>query len=163
MQDHAKLAILLDQARMALEPRPGYRARPAWCIEALRELVDLLERHREDVTQAIAGRLHELDDPEAGLLLQLRIDMAAGFYRKAYNRLLSDSDGYLSADAPMPAPMDLAPAEGIRHRLEYLRGEIRAERISYMELNELQGLAQYIEPGDVELLGAAGVPEEVQP
>jgi hypothetical protein len=48
---------------------------------------------------------------------------------------------------------------GIKERLEYLRGELRAERISYGELAELQGLAQHIEPGDVELLEAAGVPE----
>lgn len=47
----------------------------------------------------------------------------------------------------------------IRERLEYLRGEIRAERISYGELAELQGLAEHIEPGDVELLEWAGVPE----
>lgn len=44
-------------------------------------------------------------------------------------------------------------------RLEYLRGELRAERISYGELAELQSLADHIEPGDVELLEAAGVPE----
>lgn len=44
-------------------------------------------------------------------------------------------------------------------RLEYLRGEIRAERISYSELYELQGLAAEIDPGDVELLEWAGVPE----
>jgi len=44
-------------------------------------------------------------------------------------------------------------------RLEYLRGEIRAERISYSELSELQGLADHIDPGDVELLEWAGVPE----
>lgn len=44
-------------------------------------------------------------------------------------------------------------------RLEYLRGEIRAERISYGELAELQTLAPHIDPGDVELLEAAGVPE----
>jgi hypothetical protein len=44
-------------------------------------------------------------------------------------------------------------------RLEYLRGELRAERISYGELAELQGLAEHIDPGDVELLEAAGVPE----
>jgi hypothetical protein len=44
-------------------------------------------------------------------------------------------------------------------RLEYLRGELRAERISYGELAELQSLAEYIEPGDLELLEAAGVPE----
>lgn len=44
-------------------------------------------------------------------------------------------------------------------RLEYLRGQLRAERISWGELAELQGLAEHIEPGDVELLEAAGVPE----
>jgi hypothetical protein len=47
----------------------------------------------------------------------------------------------------------------IRARLEYLRGELHAERISMSELAELQGLAEHIEPGDVELLEAAGVPE----
>lgn len=47
----------------------------------------------------------------------------------------------------------------IRERLEYLRGEIRAEQISYGEIAELQDLAEHIEPGDVELLEWAGVPE----
>ena len=47
----------------------------------------------------------------------------------------------------------------IKDRLEYLRGELRAECISYGELAELQDLASHIEPGDVELLEAAGVPE----
>ena len=44
-------------------------------------------------------------------------------------------------------------------RLEYLRGELRAERISWGELAELQSLADKIDQGDVELLEAAGVPE----
>lgn len=48
----------------------------------------------------------------------------------------------------------------IRERLEYLRGEIRAERISYGELAELQGLAAHIDLWDDELLEWAGVPEE---
>jgi hypothetical protein len=47
----------------------------------------------------------------------------------------------------------------IKERLEYLRGELRAERISYEELAELSSLAEHIDPGDVELLEAAGVPE----
>jgi hypothetical protein len=50
--------------------------------------------------------------------------------------------------------------ELIVERLEYLRGEIRAERISLGEIIELQSLAGYIEPGDVELLEWAGVPEQ---
>lgn len=51
------------------------------------------------------------------------------------------------------------PNPETRERLEYLREQLRAERISYYELAELQGLADEIEPDDVELLGAAGVPE----
>ena len=47
----------------------------------------------------------------------------------------------------------------ITARLEYLRGELRAERISYGELAELQGLVPHIPADDVELLEAAGVPE----
>lgn len=47
----------------------------------------------------------------------------------------------------------------IKARLEYLRGEIEAERISYGELAELQSLAKYIEPDDVQLREAAGLPE----
>jgi hypothetical protein len=46
-----------------------------------------------------------------------------------------------------------------KERLEYLRGEIRKERISLGELVELQSLIQWIAPNDVELLEAAGVPE----
>lgn len=51
-------------------------------------------------------------------------------------------------------------AENTPARLEYLRGEIRAERISYSELSELQGLAAHIDAGDTELLEWAGVPED---
>lgn len=46
-------------------------------------------------------------------------------------------------------------------RLEYLRGEIEAERISYGEIEELKSLAKYIGPDDVLLLEWAGVPETI--
>lgn len=46
-----------------------------------------------------------------------------------------------------------------RERLEYLRGEIEAERISYGEIAELQSLTEYIDPSDTVLLEWAGVPE----
>lgn len=49
--------------------------------------------------------------------------------------------------------------ETVKNRLEYLRGEIQAERISTGELLELHELAPFIDAGDVELLEAAGVPE----
>lgn len=47
----------------------------------------------------------------------------------------------------------------ITTKLEYLRKEVREERISYDELAELERLAHYIPDDDVELLEAAGVPE----
>lgn len=50
-------------------------------------------------------------------------------------------------------------AKKIKDRLEYLRGEIDAERISYGEIAELQSLAAHIDPSDVLLLEWAGVPE----
>lgn len=49
--------------------------------------------------------------------------------------------------------------QSIKERLEYLRGEIQAERISYGEIAELQDLAKFIDPEDVLLLEWAGVPE----
>jgi len=49
--------------------------------------------------------------------------------------------------------------ENAKERLEYLRIELRNERISYDELVELQSLIKYIDNGDIELLEAAGVPE----
>ena len=50
--------------------------------------------------------------------------------------------------------------EQIKKTLEYLRGELRGERISYGEIFDLQELIPYIEKGDTELLEAAGVPEQ---
>jgi len=47
----------------------------------------------------------------------------------------------------------------IKARLAYLRQEIKAERISYGEIAELQDLIPYIESDDVLLLEWAGVPE----
>ena len=47
----------------------------------------------------------------------------------------------------------------VAERLEELRKQLRAECISYGELIELQNLAGHIDPSDVELLEAAGVPE----
>lgn len=54
-----------------------------------------------------------------------------------------------------------ATAAAVTERLEELRTELRAERISYGELIELQGLGEagMIPEGDVELREAAGLPE----
>lgn len=76
----------------------------------------------------------------------------------------SDWDGDPDADFRSGADVCESLAEHFGfteadYRLEYLRRELRAERISYSELAELQGLAGEIEAGDVDLLEAAGVPE----
>jgi len=49
--------------------------------------------------------------------------------------------------------------KNIKKRLEYLRQEVRQERISYGELIELESLKNHIDLNDVELLEAVGVPE----
>jgi len=51
--------------------------------------------------------------------------------------------------------------EKAKARLEYLRGEILAERISYSELDELKELSIFIEENDTLLLDWAGVPEKI--
>lgn len=48
----------------------------------------------------------------------------------------------------------------IKARLESHRAAIQAENISYGELADLQSLADYIEPGDVELAQWAGIDEQ---
>lgn len=74
---------------------------------------------------------------------------AAGLFHRD-----EEASSYDPADFTITPPVQ-TPAQ----RLEYLRGEIEAERISYGEIHELQTLAEYIEPGDVQLLEWAGVPE----
>ena len=71
-------------------------------------------------------------------------------------KITDDSIGSVVMETPA-TPIETTPQ--IKARLEHLRGELRAERISMGELHELQSLAKHIEPGDVELLEAAGVPE----
>lgn len=55
--------------------------------------------------------------------------------------------------------LEIDRIKAIKNSLEYLRKEIRKERISYSEIAELQDLIPYIEKDDVELLEWAGVPE----
>lgn len=55
--------------------------------------------------------------------------------------------------------VDAYREEFYKLRLEYLRTQIEAERISTAEIIELQGLAEHIDRADVLLLQWAGVPE----
>lgn len=70
-----------------------------------------------------------------------------------------DACGFTEADTNAVTLRFDSPDEEAKKRLEELRQVLRAERISWGELHELQGLAEHIDPGDVELLEAAGVPE----
>lgn len=57
--------------------------------------------------------------------------------------------------------LKLIKMKNIKKRLEELRTELRNEYISYGGLAELHSLAEYIDKDDVELLQAAGVPEDL--
>lgn len=66
----------------------------------------------------------------------------------------------LTPNPTQPNPtMKTIPAH-IKERLDYLKNEIVNERISYLEIAELQDLAEYtIQEGDLLLMQLAGVPE----
>lgn len=49
-----------------------------------------------------------------------------------------------------------------KRRIAYIRGELENERASLGELAELSNLASYIDPSDVQMLEAAGVPESAR-
>lgn len=53
--------------------------------------------------------------------------------------------------------MTTKPPQFVLDRLEYLRRELRAERLSYGDIAELASLKKYIDEEDVELLEPAGV------
>jgi hypothetical protein len=79
-----------------------------------------------------------------------------GLARLLASRLANDNPKFKRERFLKACDVDATVAD----RLDYLRGELRAERISYGELNELQGLSKHIDPSDTELLEAAGVPEK---
>lgn len=66
---------------------------------------------------------------------------------------------HLVTDPSAPRPARPTPSGSTRRRLEEIRTALQAESISYGEIAELQSLAKYIHPADVELREAAGLPE----
>lgn len=70
-----------------------------------------------------------------------------------------DEDSRTKVDNAVHYIVEMFFSVSSRKRLEELRIILRAENMSYEELAELQSLAQCIDPSDVELLEAAGVPE----
>lgn len=70
---------------------------------------------------------------------------------------------FVREDCPVQPLMDPADDLDALQRLEYLRSQIDQECISQGEIMELQGLAWAIDPGDVQLLEWAGIPEFFDP
>jgi len=87
---------------------------------------------------------------------------AAIFYVFTDDEILKCADStdiYNLMDIDHVSRLEIETTAEIKERLEYLRHEILAERISYGEIAELQFLADHIEPDDVLLLQWAGVDE----
>lgn len=69
------------------------------------------------------------------------------------------ASGKADGEGTAKAAVEAWVAEAVSPRLEAIRASLRAESISYGELAELQSLAPFIDPGDIELLEPAGIPE----
>ena len=75
---------------------------------------------------------------------------------------IAEDDGtVIGTNVVLASEPEYPDLDDVPERLEYLRGEIQAERISQGEILELQGLAEHIDSDDVELLEWAGVPEDL--
>ena len=101
----------------------------------------------------------ELDECQYEVLIGFWIEEVQGHNLQDLSiNLIEEVNAYEMATIDDAAELVHA---GIAEKLEKLRAELQAERISTSELVELQELAPYIEENDVELLEAAGVPETV--
>lgn len=135
---------------------------------------DFLARHKDDLERAgkeyrynYTGALRravERDDKElAAIILGTLSEDVRGYDSISAAALtLKRSLGGNEAKAARPAMRKASPKKPtpeIAERLEYLRGEIEAERISMGEIAELQSLTEYIDDDDVLLLEWAGVEE----
>ena len=106
----------------------------------------------------LIGKQRNLDLNKNGKLDSEDFKMIRG-NKKANGGLANVPESFPSNDAVSYKTGGKVGNKTIEKRLEQLRKELRAERISYGELAELQSLAKYIDKNDVELLEAAGVPE----
>jgi hypothetical protein len=122
-----------------------------------------LKSECEELNQYLQGEVYGyvIESPDGEFL-----DSCWGFYGDDYATDEAQSAAKHCAEEIDKRAASLTAARGwafariqVGARLEYLRGELRAERISWSELAELQSLAAFIDPGDVELLEPAGVPE----
>ena len=128
---------------------------------ALKNLKELVNKNKKYKNYKGAGVDLERDADRPAKPIGRRTAKASGktYYEYRANRIdvkqppkrypKLEKGGYMAKGGELAA----------KKRLEELREELRAERISYGELAELQELSEYIDKDDVELLEAAGVPE----
>lgn len=102
----------------------------------------------------------ELDECQYEVIINFWLEKIKGYEPNQIDYDLLDAINCYELETIGGDAYEAIKAE-INERLERLRVELRAERISTGELIELQGLASAIDDGDVELLEAAGVPERV--
>jgi len=140
-----------DKIRREVEKYPEY---PGYIKDHYTSYDGFISFYSNDVTDQEWTR-DVLDDPQANTILEMYFRNEGGddwgIYR--YDNIAVNEFGSISeAD-------DVIRAE-FKKRLEELRAELESESISTSQLIELQDLAPYIEAGDVQLLEAAGVPED---
>jgi hypothetical protein len=106
----------------------------------------------------VTDRYGEILDDCAGFIgieyATSEADMAADWLKH-----VAKCSGELDRTAGQITHTGPCPLHDPAARLEAIRASLRREDVSYGELAELQGLTAHIEPGDIELLEAAGVPE----
>lgn len=108
----------------------------------------------EITVQYCTNTVYQLDDAGERTNVIVENDDYLDYYN------IVKTDGFYFND--YPETLDEAKKiidDSINHELEELRQVLRDENISIGELIRLGELADYIEPGDVELLEPAGVPE----
>lgn len=149
----ATAEVLAKQHRKAKKAKKAAKREAKALADAHRpvavlDIETLQERWDDNPESELAGSVIEaLKALPPATLRQALADSIGDFFWQEMHSVMDTATEELLKALPIPA------------RLEYLRGEIRAERISYAELVELRSLAPHIQPGDVELLEAAGVPE----
>lgn len=107
----------------------------------------------------VAGRNVAAHEIKSGYTTLRNWDKDGEHNARAFSHLAAVGFSRLGTRTYSQVFVDAYKVEFIRLRLEYLRGEIEAERISGYEIAELAGYAEYIDSADTLLLGWAGVPE----
>lgn len=133
-------------------------------IQAVQEEVEIIpDVHQEDIIEFIT------DEQEDVVMEQIFTPVlpcvgheveSVKDEMKSVDNLIAAQNTVLDAKSVgTTEPSLFADIDSKKERLEEIREELNNESVSYGELVELQGMTEFIEEGDVQLLEAAGVPE----